>query len=42
MNEMKDRKLQKTQEVFLHGESRQASLLLPDIVLTSLLASKKA
>ena len=39
---MKDWKLQKTQEVFLHGEGRQASPLLQDIVLASLLACEKA
>lgn len=38
---MKDWKLQKTQEVFIHGEGRQDSLLLQDIVLVSLLACKK-
>lgn len=38
---MKDWKLEKTQELFLHGESRQASLLLQDIVLASMLGCKK-
>lgn len=42
MNEMKDWKRQKTQEVFLHGEGRQASPLLQDIVLALLLVGKKA
>lgn len=39
---MKNWKLQKTQEVLTHGEGEQASLLLQDIVLASLLACKKA
>lgn len=38
---MKDWKLQKTREVFLHGEGRQASPLLQDIVLALLLACKR-
>lgn len=38
---MEDWKLEKTQEVFLHGEGRQASLLLQDVVLASLLACRK-
>lgn len=38
---MKDCKLEETKEVFLHGEGRQASLLLEDIVLAPVLACKK-
>lgn len=38
---MKDWKLEKTQEVFLHAEGSQASLLLQDVVLTLLLARRK-
>lgn len=41
MNEMKDWKLW-TQEVFLHGGGRQASLLLQDILLGTLPACRKA
>lgn len=40
-NIMKDWKLEKTQEVFLHAEGSQASLLLQDVVLTLLLARRK-